>query len=151
MLGLQADRHWPDVLRAVDRPEWATDPRFADIFARFANSAELVAELNAIFATKPLADWADIFDREDVWWAPVQHAHEVVDDQQARSAGGFVAVPVDGSDPIDMVASPVDFAGTPWSARAMSPEFGQHTEEVLLELGHDWDRIIELKDLGAIP
>jgi crotonobetainyl-CoA:carnitine CoA-transferase CaiB-like acyl-CoA transferase len=151
MLGLQADRHWPDVLRAVGRPEWATDERFADILARFAHSAELVAELNAIFATRPLAEWGEVFDREDVWWAPVQHAHEVVDDPQARAAGGFVSVPVDGGDPIDMVSSPVDFAGTPWSARAMSPEFAQHTEEVLLELGHDWDRIIELKDLGVIP
>ena len=50
-----------------------------------------------------------------------------------------------------MVASPVDFAGTPWAPRAMPPEFAQHTEEVLLELGYDWDQIIGLKDAGAIP
>ena len=151
MLGLQGDRHWPDVLRAVGRPEWADDERFADLMSRFANSAELVRELNAIFATKPLSDWAEVFDREDVWWAPVQHAHDLVDDPIARAAGGFVSVPVDGGDPVDMVASPIDFAGTPWSPRSMPPEFAQHTEEVLLELGHDWDRIIELKELGAIP
>ncbi|HZM42855.1 MAG TPA: CoA transferase [Acidimicrobiales bacterium] len=151
MLGLQADRHWPDVLRAVERPEWAEDERFSSIMARFQHSAELVSELNAIFATRPLADWAPIFDREDVWWAPVQHAHETVDDPQARAAGGFVAVPVEGGDPVDMVATPVDFGGTPWAPRSMPPEFAQHTEEVLLELGHDWDRIIELKELGAIP
>jgi crotonobetainyl-CoA:carnitine CoA-transferase CaiB-like acyl-CoA transferase len=151
MLGLQGDRHWPDVLRAVGRPEWADDERYADLLSRFANSAELVRELNEIFATKPLAEWADVFDREDVWWAPVQHAHELVDDPIARSAGGFVSVPVEGGDPVDMVASPIDFAGTPWSARSMPPEFAQHTEEILLELGHDWDRIIELKELGAIP
>jgi crotonobetainyl-CoA:carnitine CoA-transferase CaiB-like acyl-CoA transferase len=151
MLGLQGDRHWPDVLRAVGRPEWADDERYADLMARFANSAELVRELNAIFATKPLSEWAEVFDREDVWWAPVQHAHDLIDDPIARSAGGFVSVPVDGGDPVDMVASPIDFAGTPWSPRSMPPEFAQHTEEVLLELGHDWDRIIELKELGAIP
>jgi crotonobetainyl-CoA:carnitine CoA-transferase CaiB-like acyl-CoA transferase len=151
MLGLQGDRHWPDVIRAVDRPEWADDERFADLMARFANSAELVRELNAVFATKPMDEWARIFDREDVWWAPVQHAHELVDDPVARAAGGFVSVPVEGGEPVDMVASPIDFAGTPWSARSMPPEFAQHTEEVLLELGHDWDRIIELKELGAIP
>ena len=151
MLGLQADRHWPDVLRAVERPEWAEDERFSSIMARFQHSAELVSELNAIFATRPLADWAPIFDWEDVWWAPVQHAHETVDDPQARAAGGFVAVPVEGGDPVDMVATPVDFGGTPWAPRSMPPEFAQHTEEVLLELGHDWDRIIELKELGAIP
>ena len=151
MLGLQGDRHWPDVLRAVGRPEWADDERFADLTARFTNSAELVRELNAIFATRPLSEWAEVFDREDVWWAPVQHAHELIDDPIARAAGGFVSVPVDGGDPVDMVASPIDFGGTPWSARSMPPEFAQHTEEVLLELGHDWDRIIELKELGAIP
>jgi crotonobetainyl-CoA:carnitine CoA-transferase CaiB-like acyl-CoA transferase len=152
MLGLQADRHWPDVLRAVDRTDWADDPRFNSIEARWQHSSELVDELSTLFATKPLAEWAAIFDREDVWWAPVQYAHETVDDPQAAAAGGFVEVPAaDGADPVRMVATPVDFAGTPWSARSMPPEFAQHTEEVLLELGYDWDRIIELKDAGAIP
>lgn len=151
MLGLQADRHWPDVLRAVERPEWADDTRFSSILARYENSAVLVEELNAIFATKPLAEWAAIFDRENVWWAPVQHAHETIDDPLARTAGGFVGVADEQGELVEMVASPVDFAGTPWSPRSLSPEFAQHTEEVLLELGHDWDRIIELKDLGAIP
>jgi crotonobetainyl-CoA:carnitine CoA-transferase CaiB-like acyl-CoA transferase len=151
MLGLQADRHWPDVLRAVERPEWAEDERFSSIMARFQHAAELVSELNAIFASRSLAEWGPILDREDVWWAPVQHAHETVDDPLARAAGGFVPVPVEGGDPVEMVASPVDFGGTPWAPRSMPPEFAQHTEEVLLELGHDWDRIIELKELGAIP
>ncbi len=50
-----------------------------------------------------------------------------------------------------MVATPIDFLGTPWAARGPAPEFAQHTEEVLLELGHSWERIAELKELGAIP
>jgi crotonobetainyl-CoA:carnitine CoA-transferase CaiB-like acyl-CoA transferase len=152
MLGLQGDRHWPDVLRAVERTEWADDPRFATLIDRFANAAELVTSLNEVFATRTLDEWAPIFEREDVWWAPVQHAHEVVDDPQARAAGGFVAVPAPGGgEPLEMVATPIDFGGTPWAPRSSAPEFAQHTEEVLLELGYDWDRIIELKELGAIP
>jgi crotonobetainyl-CoA:carnitine CoA-transferase CaiB-like acyl-CoA transferase len=151
LLGLQGDRHWPDVLRAVGRPGWADDERFSSLIARFQNAAELVRSLNEIFATRPLAEWGPIFDREDVWWAPVQHAHETVDDPLARDAGGFVGVPVEGADPVEMVASPVDFGGTPWAPRSMPPEFAQHTEEVLLELGYDWDRIIELKELSVIP
>ena len=151
MLGLQADRHWPDVLRAVERPDWADDPRFSSLVARFEHSAELVSALNEVFATRPLAEWAPVFDREDVWWAPVQHAHDTVDDPQVRAAGGFVTVPVVGGDPVEMVATPVDFGGTTWEPRSMPPEFAEHTEAVLLELGHDWDHIIELKELGAIP
>jgi crotonobetainyl-CoA:carnitine CoA-transferase CaiB-like acyl-CoA transferase len=119
--------------------------------ARYHNSAELVRSLNDIFGTRTLEEWGPIFDREDVWWAPVQHAHETVDDPVARAAGGFVTVPTDGDDTVEMVASPVDFSGTPWAPRSMSPEYSQHTEEVLLELGLDWDRIIELKELHAIP
>src|SRR3954470_11749463 len=59
MLGLQADRHWPDVLRAVSRPEWADDPRFNSIELRWQHSAELVDALNAEFSTKPLAEWGE--------------------------------------------------------------------------------------------
>ena len=152
LLLLQADRHWPDLLRAIDQTEWADDARYASIELRWQHSAELVSELDAVFAKRRLAEWAEIFDREDVWWAPVQDALEVIADEQAHAAGGFVDVPAaDGGDPVRMVASPVDFSGTPWSARSFPPEFAQHTEEVLLELGYDWDKIIEMKDAGAIP
>jgi crotonobetainyl-CoA:carnitine CoA-transferase CaiB-like acyl-CoA transferase len=152
MLGLQGDRHWPDIVRAVGRPALEGDPRFTTMASRWEHSAELVAELDGIFATKPLTEWAEIFDREDVWWAPVQTADETVTDPQAHAAGGFVDVPVaDGGEPVRMVATPVDFGGTPWAPRSMPPEFAQHTEEVLLELGYTWDRIIELKDAGAVP
>jgi crotonobetainyl-CoA:carnitine CoA-transferase CaiB-like acyl-CoA transferase len=130
----------------------AEDPRFGSMQLRWQHSTELVAELGAIFSTRSLSEWADIFDREDVWWAPVQHAHETVTDPLARAAGGFVEVPApDGGEPVTMVASPTDFSGTPSVARCMSPEFAQHTEEVLLELGYDWDKIVELKEAGAIP
>ncbi|HEY2214297.1 MAG TPA: CoA transferase [Acidimicrobiales bacterium] len=151
LLGLQGDRLWPDLLRAIDRTEWATDERYATLTSRFENSAALVRELGTVFSTRTLQEWSDIFDRKDVWWAPVRYPHEVVDDPQARAAGGFVTVPSVDEGEIEMVATPIDFLGTPWAARGPAPEFSQHTEEVLLELGHSWDRIAELKELGAIP
>src|SRR5262249_43825782 len=135
-----------NVLRAVNRPELADDPRFAGLFDRALNTAALVVELEGEFTQKPMAEWAEIFDREGVWWAPVQATHEFINDDQALAARCFVA-DESGS---KVVATPVDFSATPWSPGVEVPEAGQHTEEVLLELGYDWDKIAALKDEGAI-
>ncbi|HVO28165.1 MAG TPA: CoA transferase [Candidatus Margulisiibacteriota bacterium] len=152
LLGLQGDRHWPDLVRAVDRPELLDDPRFRDIKVRRENAPVLVPILDAIFATKPLHEWTAIFDRENVWWAPVQTPDEVAVDPQMRAAGGVVRAPVaDADGGAEMVASPADFQGTPWQPAGAAPEFAQHTEEVLLELGYDWEAIAKLKEAGAIP
>jgi crotonobetainyl-CoA:carnitine CoA-transferase CaiB-like acyl-CoA transferase len=146
LLGLEGDRHWPNVLRAVGRPDLADDPRFASLFDRAANTAALVQELEGEFTQRPMAEWAEIFDCEDVWWAPVQATHEFIDDPQALAARCFVP----GGDGDRVVATPVDFSATPWEPGAAIPETGQHTEEVLLELGYDWDRILVLKQANAI-
>jgi len=151
LLGLQGDRHWPDLVRAVERPAWLADPRFATMAGRWKHCAELVRELDAIFTTRPLAEWGPILDRAGMWWAPVQTTEEVVADPQAIAAGAFVDVPVAEGGSARMVASPVDFSATPWAPQGAAPEVGQHTEEILLELGYGWEAIGELKSGGAIP
>jgi crotonobetainyl-CoA:carnitine CoA-transferase CaiB-like acyl-CoA transferase len=150
LLGLQGQRHWPDLVRAVERPDWLTDPRFATMQARRANCRELVALLDEIFATRPLAAWGPILDRADMWWAPVQTTKEVVDDPQATAAGAFVDVPLPDGGTTRMVASPVDFSQGAATPRRPSPELGQHTEEILLELGYSWEAIAELREQGTL-
>jgi crotonobetainyl-CoA:carnitine CoA-transferase CaiB-like acyl-CoA transferase len=151
LLGLQGQRHWPDLLRAVDRPDWLEDPRFATMRSRRENCPELVSLLDEIFATRPLAEWGAIFDRAGMWWAPVQTTEDVVRDPQAHAAGAFVDVPQPDGPAIPGVASPVDFSVDRWQPQGPVPEVGQHTEEILLELGYDWERIAGLKERGAIP
>src|SRR5437899_1157238 len=151
LLGLQGNRHWPDLVRAVGRPEWLDDPRFTGMRARRENCAELVRLLDEIFATRPLAEWGEVFDREGVWWAPVQTTEDVVADPQAEAAGAWVEVPRPDAGTVRMLASPVDFSGTSAQPRGVAPELGQHTEEILLELGYDWEAIGALKEKGAIP
>src|SRR3546814_7649618 len=71
LVGLEGDRHWPALLRAIDRIEWLDDERFLTRRERAINARELVAELAAIFATRPRAEWAAVFDAEPaVFWAP---------------------------------------------------------------------------------
>jgi crotonobetainyl-CoA:carnitine CoA-transferase CaiB-like acyl-CoA transferase len=151
LLGLQGQRHWPDLVRALGRPEWEHDARFATMQARRANCTELVALMDRVFAERTLVEWGEALDRAGMWWAPVQTTHDLADDPQAEAAGVFVDVPVAEGGTARMVASPVDFSETRWAPSRPAPECGQHTEEVLLELGLDWEAIAALKERRAIP
>lgn len=151
LLLLQADRHWGDLCRSIGREDFITDERFADIQVRRANGPQLVEELDGEFAKKTMDELAAAFAEHDVWWAPLNYIHEAIKDPMVRQSGAFVDVPGADSETTEMVATPADFSGTQWEARRMPPELGQHTEEVLLEMGYDWEEIVELKEKGAIP
>ncbi len=134
IVGLQAGRHWPPLCRAVGRPDWLTDPRFETPINRAVNSRELIAELDEIFATKPLVEWAKIFAGEpDFFWSPINSLEDVIADEQFHAAGGIVNVP-DDQGGVAMVATPADFHGTPWEPRSPAPQLGEHTDEILTEL-----------------
>jgi crotonobetainyl-CoA:carnitine CoA-transferase CaiB-like acyl-CoA transferase len=148
LLGLQGDRHWPDLIEAIERPEMLADERFKDIRARRKNNTACITELDAVFSAQPMAHWEKALDAAGMWWAPVQTVAEMVDDPQARAGGAFVPTPIAGGE-AEMVATPADFSATPWRPQSMSPEFAQHTEEILLELGYDWGQIARLRAGGA--
>jgi len=134
IVGLQGDRHWPALCRAVGRPEWLTDPRFDTGRSRAANAVELIGELDEIFAAKPLDDWAKVFAGEpDFFWSPINSIEDVVADDQFHAAGGVVYVP-DGDAGAPMVATPADFHGTPWQPRSAAPKLGEHTKVILGDL-----------------
>ena len=127
-----------------------SDERFVDITVRRTNAPQLVAELDKTFATKTMAEWGHIMDAHNVWWAPVNTITEMIADPVSEEAGVFRDV--EGPDgAVRFVATPGDFSATPAGPHGLAPELGQHTEEVLLELGYDWDAIIALKEKGAIP
>ncbi len=150
LLLLQGDRHWPDLLRAVGRDDLLDDERYNNIVKRRDNARAVVEELDKEFAKRTLEEWGPILDRENVWWAPVNTIADARQDPVVRDSGAFTQV--EGPDGvIPLVNTPVDFYGTPGGPRGVSPELGQHTEEVLLEMGHDWDAIIAMKEAGAIP
>jgi len=150
LLLLQGDRHWPDLLRAVGREDIQHDPRWSNIVARRENAASLVEELDKEFAKRTLDEWGSVLDEHNVWWAPVNTIGQALQDPVAQASGAFRQV--EGPDgPVPVVNTPADFYATPVGPRGIAPELGQHTEEVLLELGYDWDKIIALKESGAIP
>jgi crotonobetainyl-CoA:carnitine CoA-transferase CaiB-like acyl-CoA transferase len=135
LVALEGDRHWPGLLKALGREELAADERFATNRARRGHVRELIAEFDAEFAGRTLAEWAERFDAEGVWWAPVQTLAEVAADPQAEAIGAFVDQPGMGdAPPLRTVATPVDFWGVDGTPRSGAPALGQHTEEVLREI-----------------
>jgi len=132
---LQPDRYWPNVCKAMGLEELEHDPKFSTIEARHDNAKELVSILDKRFATKTRAEWMEIFKKENVIHTPVQSASEVFEDPQALANEYIIQVehPVWGK--IKMLGFPWTFRETPASVRREAPELGQHTEEILLELG----------------
>lgn len=129
--GLEAARHIPAVCRALGRPDLLDDPRFAEAKAIRKHRTEVIALLDEIIAERPLAEWAERFEAEGVWWAPAQTPAEVVADPQLAANEGFVEV--DGG-ALRLVNGPVTFSDVPAPRDVRVPALGEHTDEVLAEL-----------------
>lgn len=110
LLGLEADRHFPGLLAAIERPELAEVENFKNARARSVNAAEFTAVLDEHFATQTYEYWTTRFDAHDVWWAPLNSIAEAVVDEQVLASGAIVEMtPRVGEAPYRAVNSPVDF------------------------------------------
>ena len=128
LLGIEADRHWPTLLAAIDRTDLADDERFATSRARRKNAAALIEVLDQAFGSADRVHWTERFDRHDVWWAPINTAADVVIDPQAIEAGAFVDVPEgEGAEAHRAVNTPVDFDGRTTRPNRGVPALGEHT------------------------
>jgi formyl-CoA transferase len=147
---LVSDMYWPGFCQAIGREELETDPRFATFERRHENREELVALLDDRFAERTLDEWAPSLDEYRCIWAPAQTVREAVTDPQSQARRAFAKIdhPVAGE--MELVDTPVKFSKAWVGARGPAPELGQHTEEVLIEAGYDWDEIAKLRDEAVI-
>ena len=140
---LQPDRYWPDLCRAIGRPDLLADERFADLGVRARHAAECLAVLDETFASRTLDEWRAAFADETFPWEPFQAVTEMADDRQVI-ANGYLGRIDDGAVAFSMPAGAVQFDERP-AAMRRAPEHGQHTDEVLLDLGCTMDEILDLK------
>ncbi len=144
---LDPARDWTKLCRAIDRGELIEDPRFATPAARRENHRDCVRILDIEFARHPMEEWARRFGAHDLLWGPVPPTEEVANDEQMRINGVFVPM---ADAPFQTVRGPVHVEGIEQRTPAMPPEPGQHTREILAELGYDADAIRALEDAGAV-
>ena len=140
---LNEERHWPVLTKCLGREGLVDDPRFAKQADRFKHSHALIAELDAAFATRDRAEWRQILNAAGLVFEIVASAEDTATDQQAIDAG--VLVPFE-NDTLMTVDSPLHVAGVAKVKPRKAPDVGQHTDEVLAELGLNTQAIAALRD-----
>lgn len=124
-------KFWEGLAGVVGKPEWLTDARFAAREARGRNYDQLHAELAAIFKTAPRADWIDKLLAADVPAAPLNDFADVFSDPQVAHLGMRVDVPHKALGKVGLVRGGLRMSGTPPTIRSVSPELGEHTDEII--------------------
>lgn len=147
---LQSDRYWTDFCEHIERPDLVDDARFVDLYLREANAADLVRVLDEVFAAHDLDEWRRRLATMKGVWAPALSADEISVDPQVMANDYFAEVEAMDGSTFRSVASPLQFGGETIGRLRAMPEHAQHTEEVLLEHGWEWDDLIKLKEAGAI-
>ena len=124
--------------------------RFNSLLYFEDDKAELLPILAETFATKTTAEWCDLLGAAGLRFAPVRNHAEVAEDLGVRANGYIAPAPATDGSSVAVVTTPVRFSGSDTAQSAQVPELGQHTEEVLLEVGYSWDDIAGLSTAGAI-
>jgi formyl-CoA transferase len=148
---VETDKNWPVFAKAIDRPELVTDPRFGDAKGRGANAAALVAELDRVFGAQPLEYWKKRLDAARLPYGVAQVPEEIVKDPQLLANDIIVPIADGGAKPKYTVNSPVSVQEAPKVAPRIAPRLGEHTDQVLKDLGFDSAQIDGLRTSGAIP
>ena len=136
---------WPNLCRAFEWPELVDDPRFSTVAARRANNTELVKRIDDAIATRDMAEWAVIFKKCELIWGPVPSAAEVAEDPQLELNGVFAEI----QPGLKTIQNPVQVEGLEKQTPRMPPGVGEHTREVLIELGYSPDEIARMMERGA--
>jgi crotonobetainyl-CoA:carnitine CoA-transferase CaiB-like acyl-CoA transferase len=131
-------------------PELAAHPKFAANDDRLAHHAEFKARVEARLAAATTAEWVARFEKAQVAVGPIYEFDEVFLDPQVRHHGTIAEIDQPGHGPVRMLAFPFRASGTPASIRRPAPQLGEHTEEVLAELGLSRAEIDRLAATRAI-
>ena len=144
------EKFWHGLTAALERPDLAADPRFFTRMDRFKHYQEVCTALAAAFATRDRAHWMERLAANDVPFAPVHNVAEVLEDPQVQHLGSFYerSHPSEGRQ--RALHGPVTMDGEREEQRHAPPLLGEHTDDVLREIGYDAARIAALRKSGIV-
>jgi crotonobetainyl-CoA:carnitine CoA-transferase CaiB-like acyl-CoA transferase len=141
---LQGGYYWSPLCQAIGRPELATDPRFSDHDSLMAHNSEAKEILREVFDKRTLDEWREALAGFPGQWTVVQDVHQVLADPQAEANGYLQSCKTATGVPYALVTAPVQFDGRP-AISARAPDFNEHGDAILADLGFDSEKILDLK------
>ena len=141
-VGVGNEGQWKRFCQAVERPGWLEEPRYRTNADRLVYREELVPLIEGILSRRPTAAWIEAFSAVDVPCGRIRPVPEALDSPEARGRGMIVEVEGANGEPLRLLGPAVRLSTSPAGVRRRPPGLGEHTEEVLGELGFD-DQAIE--------
>jgi crotonobetainyl-CoA:carnitine CoA-transferase CaiB-like acyl-CoA transferase len=132
---VQTDREWSALTRALGRPEWLDDPRFATPALRHRHINERLEMTQDVLRTRPAVEWLERLTAAGVPCAPVLTRGRMIDHPQVVANGIVIETEHPGAGRLRQARPAARFSSTPTSVRRGAPALGEHTEEVLAEIG----------------
>jgi len=149
-IGAAGDAIYQRFCKVIEAPELATDPAFATNAARSENRGRLNAAISAITRKRTTAAWIELLNEAGVPCGPIYRMNEVFADPQVKHLNISRHVPHKVLGDVEVVGQAVELSRTPWSVRSASPEPGEHTDEILHDLGFDHTAIAALRERKVV-
>jgi crotonobetainyl-CoA:carnitine CoA-transferase CaiB-like acyl-CoA transferase len=147
----QPQQSWHDFCEALTLGEEVeNNPKFNSTRSRADNCEELIAILDRVAATRPRDEWLSRCRARDLICAPVNSVQDIADDEQLAANGYIFDLDHEVLGNTKTIGFPITFSQVQQEVKAVAPELGQHTEEILLDIGYSWDDISDFQEKGAI-
>jgi formyl-CoA transferase/CoA:oxalate CoA-transferase len=145
-----AGEAWPRFCAAVGRPDLVDHPDFAENVDRVANREQLNAILKPIFAQRTTDEWRRRFQETKALFGPILSIPEAVEHEQALATGVVTSIDHDTLGTIPSIAPVIGLSETPGDIAAPPPVLGQHTAEILCELGYSREDVRQMAGDGIV-
>lgn len=150
VLAVGNDRQFARLCEVIARPDLAADEKYAANTARVLHRKELLPILNSIFLTRPSAQWLSALEAAEIPCGPIHTLDQTFAEPQVAARGMLIELPHPTAGKVPLVGSPLKFSATPVDYRLPPPLLGQHTDEILLELGYSAEQISALRAEGVL-